>query len=180
MNRINDYTDGRLMEELIDGNILAFDVIYYRYSKRIFKFAYSILKSSDESDNIVQDVFMILWENRNNIQKKSSLKSYLFSVTYNSVVSIMRRKASNLKFLEYLKTLQNYYQDYQLPEQQYSELHDKLTGIINALPERQREVYTMHKIGRLKYKEISKRLNISVNTVANHMSTALKNIRKRM
>ena len=59
------YSDEKLMQEIKADNMFAFDILYKKYSKRIYKFAYSLLKSQEESENIVQDVFLNLWENRN-------------------------------------------------------------------------------------------------------------------
>ena len=65
-------------------------------------------------------------------------------------------------------------------ELEYNELTNKLDEIINALPQRQKEVYLLHKVEGLKYSEIAERLNISVNTIENHMSRALKTIREKL
>ena len=87
MADFNKYNDEELMQEIKADNMLAFDALYKRYSKRIFRFAFSILKSADESENLVQDVFLNLWENRNNVEKNSSVKSYVYTITYNSSIS---------------------------------------------------------------------------------------------
>ena len=65
-------------------------------------------------------------------------------------------------------------------ELEYKELTNKLDEIINKLPQRQKEVYLLHRIEGLNYKEIAERLHISVNTIENHMSGALKTIRKNL
>jgi RNA polymerase sigma-70 factor (ECF subfamily) len=173
-------SDEKLMQEIKADNMFAFDVLYKKYSKRLYKFAYSILKSSEESENIVQDVFLNLWEHRNNVEKNSSIKYYVFTIAYNSAISILRKKASESQFIEYLKSLQDLNQEPVNIEIEYNELTDKLNNIINHLPERQKEVYLLHKSEGLKYQEIADRLNISVNTVENHMSRALKAIREKL
>ena len=65
-------------------------------------------------------------------------------------------------------------------ELEYNELTNKLDEIIKELPQRQKEVYMLHKVEGLKYNEIAERLNISVNTIENHMSRALKTIRAKL
>ena len=174
------YSDEELMQEIKADNMFAFDMLYNRYSKRIYKFAYSILKSPEESENIVQDVFLSLWENRIKIENDSSVKYYVFSIAYNSAISIIRKKTSESKFIEYLKSLQHLNQEPVNIELEYHELTDRLEDIVNHLPDRQKSVYLLHNIEGLKYNEIAVRLNISVNTIENHMSRAFKTIRKKL
>jgi RNA polymerase sigma-70 factor, ECF subfamily len=173
-------SDERLMQETKADNMFAFDMLYKKYSKRLYKFAFSILKSEEESENIVQDVFLHLWENRHKIEKDSSIKYYVFTIAYNSSISIIRKKALESQFIEYLKSIQDLNQEPVDVEIEYNELTKKLDDIINQLPDRQREVYLLHKKEGLKYQEIAGRLNISVNTIENHMSRALKTIREKL
>jgi RNA polymerase sigma-70 factor (ECF subfamily) len=180
MKDINLYNDVELMREIKADNMFAFDVLYKKYSKKVFKFGYSILKSTEESENLIQDVFLNLWENRHKVENDSSIKSYVFTITYNSAISVLRKKAREEKFIEYLKSLQELHEEPANAEIEYNELSDKLDRIINKLPKRQREVYHLHKIEGLSYKQIAERLGISVNTIENHMAGALRTIRNNL
>jgi RNA polymerase sigma-70 factor (ECF subfamily) len=160
--------------------MFAFDILYNKYCKQVYKFAFSILKSPEEAENLVQDVFLNLWENRNNVEKNSSIKSYVFTIAYNSSISILRKKVRESEYVEYLKSLQEVREEPVDAGFEYKELTNKLEKIINELPQRQKEVYMMHRIEGLKYMEIAKLLKISVNTIENHMSRALKTIRERL
>ncbi len=173
------YSDEKLMLEIKAGNMIAFDALYKNYSKKLFNFAYSILKSQEESENIVQDVFLKLWESRAKVEKDSSVKSYLFSIAYNSTISILRKKIKNNEFIEYLKSLQEPYEEPALIYE-YKELTDKLHNIVLQLPLRQKEIYILHKEEGLTYQDIAEKLNISINTVENHMSRALKTVRLKL
>jgi RNA polymerase sigma-70 factor (ECF subfamily) len=173
-------SDEELMKEIKADNMFAFDLLYKKYSKKVYKFGYSILKSREESENLLQDVFLCLWENRHKVEKDSSIKSYIFTITYNSAISIVRKKARESEFVEYVKSLQEITEDPVNVELEYNELTNKLDEIINSLPKRQKEVYLLHKVEGLKYSEIAVRLNISVNTIENHISRALKTIREKL
>jgi RNA polymerase sigma-70 factor, ECF subfamily len=173
-------SDEKLMQEIKADNMFAFDMLFNKYSKRLYKFAYSILKSPEESENIVQDVFLNLWENRNKVGKDSSVKYYVFTIAYNSAISVIRKKARESQFIDYLKSLQEINEEPVNLVLEYNELTNKLDDIINNLPDRQREVYLLHRNEGLKYQEIADRLNISVNTIQNHMVRALKTIRKKL
>jgi RNA polymerase sigma-70 factor (ECF subfamily) len=180
MKDIISLNDSELMLEIKADNMFAFDVLYRRYSKKVYKFGYSILKSTEDSENLIQDVFLNFWENRLNIEKDSSIKSYIFTITYNSAISIIRKKARESEFVEYLKALQQTSEEPVNVELEYKELSNKLEEIINKLPQRQKEVYQLHRIEGLNYKQIAERLHISVNTIENHMASALKTIRKNL
>jgi RNA polymerase sigma-70 factor, ECF subfamily len=180
MKDIISSSDGELMQEIKADNMFAFDVLYKKYSKKLYKFGYSILKSAEESENLLQDVFLNFWENRLNIEKDSSVRSYIFTITYNSAISVIRKKARESEFIEYLKSLQDINEEPVNVELEYNELANKLDEIIKILPHRQKEVYQLHRIEGLNYKQISERLNISVNTIENHMARALKTIRKKL
>ncbi len=168
------------MKELKAGDLIAFDCLYRRYYRKIYQFSFRILKSSEDAENIVQDVFLTLFEKRLRIEKCSSVRCYIFTITYNSAVSQIRRKAKESRYLEYLKSIQVSSQapaDLQL---EHDQLVDRLNNIVNSLPDRQREVYNLHRNKGLKYKEIASRMNLSVNTIENHMSRAIKKIRQEM
>lgn len=174
------YSDEELMREIKADNMFAFDVLYRKYSKKLYKFGYSILKSQEEAENLIQDVYLNLWENRYKVEKNASIKYYLFTIAYNSAITIIRKKARESEFVEYVKTLQEINEDPVNMELEYNELVNKLDEIIRELPQRQKEVYLLHKVEGLKYSEIAERLNISVNTIENHMSRALKTIREKL
>ena len=120
------------------------------------------------------------WENRQKVEKDSSVKYYVFTIAHNSSISLLRKKATSTQFIEYLKLNQNLYQESVNAEFEYNELQDRLNEIIAHLPERQKEVYLLHKVQGLKYQEIAKKLSISENTIENHMSKALKTIREKL
>jgi len=174
------YSDEELMQEITADNMFAFDHLYKKYSKKVYKFGYSILKLQEESENLMQDVFLSLWENRHKVEKDASVKSYIFTIAYNSAISIIRKKAKESQFVEYLKSIQEINQEPVNVELEYNELTNKLDEIIKVLPQRQKEVYLLHRVEGLKYNEIAERLHISVNTIENHMSRALKTIREKL
>jgi RNA polymerase sigma-70 factor (family 1) len=180
MNDFNSYTNEELMREIKADNMFAFDALYGNYSRKLYKFGYSILKSKEDTENLIQDVFLNLWENRHKVEKDASIQSYVFTIAYNSAISILRKKTKDFQFVEYLKSLQEITEEPVNVEVEYNELTAKLDKIINDLPQRQKEVYLLHKVEGLKYNVIAEQLHISVNTIENHMSRALKTIREKL
>lgn len=174
------YSDEELMQEIKADNMIGFDTLYKRYSKRLLKFSFSILKSREESENILQDVFLNLWENRHKVENDSSVKYYIFTIAYNSSISLIRKKVRETQFIDFLKMRQDITQEPLSVEIEFNELKNKIDQIIDHLPQRQKEVYLLHRNEGLKYHEIAEKLKISVNTIENHMSRALKTIRKEL
>lgn len=157
----------------------AFDTLYKRYSAKLYRFALSIIKSGEDSENIVQDVFLTLYENIHKIEKNASVQYYIFTIAHNMTISLLRKRSRECEFIEYLRSIQINESENHYSEDEYQELVIKANAIINKLPERQKEVYLLHKVEKLKYKEIAALLNISVNTVENHISRALKAIHEK-
>jgi len=174
------YSDEELMKEIKADNMFAFDILYKKYCKRLYKFGNSILKSQVDTENLIQDVFLNLWENRNKVEKDSAVKSYVFTITYNSAISIIRKKVRESEYVGYLKSLQEVNEEPVNIELEYNELTTTLDKIVQVLPQRQKEVYLLHKVEGLKYIEIAELLNISVKTIETHMSRALKTIREKL
>ena len=180
MSRFGQYNDEELMHEIKAGNMLAFDELYRKYSRRLHKFSYAMLKSTEDTENLIQDVFLNLWLNREKVEKNASVSYYIFTIAYNSAISVIRKKIKNANYIEYVKSLQDLVQEPVDLQVEYKELDEKLNKIIDKLPQRQKEVYLLSRVEGLKYSEIAERLNISINTVENHLSRALDNIRRKL
>ncbi len=180
MGEVSIVGDADLMSDIKAGNMRSFDQLYKRYSKRLLNFSLSIVKSREEAENIVQEVFLALWINRDKISRDASVRYYVFTIAYNTSISALRRKAKDDKFFEQLKDMQDSSVEQEDLQTEYSDLQGKLTEILDSLPARQREIFILHKVNGLKYQDIASKLNISVNTIENHMSRALKTIRSKL
>lgn len=174
------YDDEELMNEIRAGNMLAFDCLYRRYSNKVYQFGRHILKSNEDTENLVQDVFLSLYENRHKIEKCSSVKYYIYTITYNSAISQIRKRVNESRFIDYLKYIQDCDQTFPNSQLEYRELVEELTEIVSTLPKRQREIYLLHREKGFKYKEIARKMNISINTVENQMSGAINKIRQKV
>lgn len=166
-------TDHELVEKLHRGNIEAFDQIYIRYSERLFGFAFKYLKSKEETEELVQDVFLKIWEKRKNIKKESSLKSYLFTITYHNMCRIFRARQVHLKFIESNKIYENLIIN---PEEQIKnkEIIEQVDKLIKKLPQKQKEIFLKSRNdGKSTYK-IAEEMNLAPGTINNNISAALK------
>ncbi len=163
------------------GNILAYDHIYNRYCHKLYLFALRILKDESDAEDIVQEVFIKLWEQRNHLDDHKQLNSFLFTITYNICINLLRKRISSTKYLEHLRlsSSSHNFEDQDI-EAEINELKQQIEKLIGSLPERQKEVFLAHRQEGLTYSEIADKLGISENTVENHMSRALKFLRMRL
>lgn len=89
MKYTNEFYSNRnerlLVKNLSKGNLIAFGSLYKAYSNRLYRFAFGYLKSVEESEELVQEVFTIIWERRKDLKSESSFKSYLFTIAFNII-----------------------------------------------------------------------------------------------
>lgn len=164
-----------LVQSLAKGNLLAFNTLYKSYSSRLYRFALGYLKSEDEAEELVQEVFTIIWEKRKDLKEELSFKSFLFTISFNIIRKHFRAKSY---LSEYLTT--GSIEDTDVGTSQkivYDSLYQYINELVNQLPLRRKEVFIKSRFEGLSIKEIAEDLNISHKTVENQLSDALKFIR---
>ena len=167
-----------LVKSLSTGNLLAFNTLFREYGGRLYRFANGYLKSDAESEELVQEVFTIIWEKRAELKEELSFKSYLFTIAFNIIRKHFRTKAY---LSEYLKSGISSDPDMQTSEKiTYDSLHKYITELVNQLPARRKEIFIKSRFEGLSVKEISDELNISHKTVENQLTNALKFIRTNL
>ena len=176
-NKIDDFT----VRSFVQGDMRAFDRIYYVYNSKLQKFVYSLLKTEADTEEIVQDVFVKLWENRDKLKKSASFESFLFTVAYNTTISLLRKRANESRYVEYVKSIQIEIGDFDTVENpDWEEVNKKLYSLIEKMPARQREVFKMKYFQGFSYKDIAGKLGISVNTIENHIAKANKFLKENL
>lgn len=151
----------------------SFSKIFYKYYETLYHIAGQYVSDVQMAENIVQDVFVNIWESRKTIKIKTNLKSYLCITTKNRCLNYIRQ--TNIKFV-YIESSNNQLNNIQSPEVDYisNELIKSIHDAINLLPPKCREIFLLKRLSGLKYKEISEILAISENTVKTQIKRALK------
>ncbi|MGV8094999.1 MAG: RNA polymerase sigma-70 factor [Mangrovibacterium sp.] len=171
-----DYT---LVDNLRNGDLEAFDLIFKKYGDRLFGFALAYLKSREDTEELVQDVFLKIWENRKNLKKESSLKSYLFTIAYHNMCRLFREKQIHEKFTEEILAQDN--RIINLDEQlEYKSTLEQVNRLIEKLPEKQRIIFLKSRKEGKSSKEIANEMNLAPGTVDNQISIAIKFLRKNL
>jgi len=172
--------DRALVERLQKGDVEAFDLLYHRYSGKLYAFGLKYRRSKAEAEEIVQSVFLKLWENREDLDKETSFKSYLFTIAYNDLCKIFRKSYIQQQFID--KTLQENPQSSIEAEEgiDYVFFLERVQKIVGKLPEKQRTIFLKSRQEGKSTKEIAEEVGLSPGTVDNYMSEALKFIRVRL
>ncbi len=171
--------DSKLVERLQKGDIEAFNAVFEKYGSRLFGFAFKYLKSKEEAEELVQDVFLKVWENRKNLKKEYSLKSYLFTISYHDICKFFRRKELNDKLKEEIvqtrETAEN-------PKDRidYQSTLEQIEKVIEKLPSKQKVAFEKSRKEGKSTREIAKEMKLSPGTVDNYISAALKFIKKNI
>lgn len=163
-----------LIKLLNKGNMLAFDIIYKKYSRRLYHFVFRYVKQEMDAEEIVQEVFVKVWKSRDSINIYSSFESFLFTIAHNATVNLLKKRATEQKYVDHVKSLQYVNDTYELTDEiHYKELLHKFQGLLDELSPRQQEIFKLSREEGLSHKEIAEKLGISTNTVKNHLVTTL-------
>lgn len=165
-----------------------FTDLYITYYTKLLRFAGEYVLSVEDGENIVQDVFLKLWEKQELLPLVENINAYLFKLIRNRCLDHLKHQLSVEK---YTKNAQDAFQvELSLKLQSLDQLDENIfkdeniekviMDAIHTLPDRCQEIFILSKIEGLKYKEISERLGISVNTVENQIGIALKKLRLKL
>jgi len=164
-----------------EGDIAAFDVIYNHYCHKLHRFVLMYLKQEEDAEEIVQEVFVKIWQSRERIDVYASFESFLFTIAYNATMSLLRKRMSETRSREHLKSMQQIDSaDEVINEIEFKELNRKVEHLLANLTPRQKEIYTLSREEGLTHEEIAKKLNISTNTVNNHLVSTLKYLKSHI
>ena len=170
----------KLIQALIKGDALAFDAIFSKYNKRVYTFSYRNLKSKENAEEIVQDVFLSLWNEREKLKKVEKLDAWIFAICFNIIRKHFRQLAQERKYLQNIAPYLHEKDDATVSEVEYHDLMEKAEQVIDRLPQRQKEIFIMHKREGFSNEEISRKMNISKKTVENYLSSARVLIKKSL
>jgi len=170
--------ESKLVHNLSKGNLLAFNTLYKYYSGRLYRFALGYLKTEDEAEELVQEVFTKIWEKRADLKKELSFKSFLFTIAFNIIRKHFRTKAY---LANYLNTKISDDLDMHTSHKiTYDSLYQYITNLVNQLPNRRKEIFIKSRLEGLSISEIAEKLKISHKTVENQLTQALKFIRTNL
>lgn len=167
-----------LVVSLKSGNAQAFDQLFANYGKRLYYFSLGYLKSKEEAEEVVQEVFLTIWRKRKDINPDLSFKAYIFKIAYHQILERFRQIQQRQNYHHQLVDTFVSFSNESNERLDYQLLLEKVETLVQQLPPRQQDVLLKIKKDGMPVKEVALQLNISPKTVENHLTQALKNIKK--
>ncbi|PXY46002.1 hypothetical protein DMB68_02105 [Flavobacterium hydrophilum] len=172
--------DEVLVSRLRNGDESALTDLYNKFWQALFISAFNIIKDKELCEDIIQDIFMNIWHNREKLEIRISLKGYMYACARYQVFNHLKKNKDRIQ-VELFDDLEKRFQ-HTTPETEmmHQELVLQINSIVATLPEKCQLVYKLSREEQLSHKEIAERLNISVKTVENHITKALHSIKSSM
>ncbi|WP_165155289.1 RNA polymerase sigma-70 factor [Parabacteroides sp. ZJ-118] len=176
-----------LVERIRKGDRIAFNELYRQYYLSLRSYA-ELFLDEEESEDVVQDVFLNVWLRKERLDDSQSLQGYLLRSVYNSSLNVLKKKGRSNDYqsmyeLEIEEIGYKYYDpdaNDVIRKLYNQDLRAEINAAINSLPARCREVFTLSYLHDMPSKEISLQLGISLSTVNNHIYSALKLLREKL
>jgi RNA polymerase sigma-70 factor (ECF subfamily) len=174
------HIDSQLAEQLKNGSENAFRTIFNHYAGRIYTFGKSHLKDGIEAEELVQIVFLRLWNSRQNIDSSQNIKAFLFKIAVNAIYDIIRKKNVQQKFQQYIQTQFNPEIDSTWDEVVFHDMQAQINLLVDQMPTQRKLIFKLSKEQGLSNDEIAEKLNLSKRTVENHLFRAVGFLKKNL
>lgn len=179
MNPIENTSDTRLLDLLKSGNMSAYEQIFSRYYPALCAYARIFVKNTDICENLIQELMLWLWENREIISIESSLSRYLFTATRNRCLKYISHEMAERRVLDeiHMKLSGQFVSpDFYI----IKELEDKIQKALSELPDTYREAFEMNRFQNKTYNEIAAQLHVSPKTIDYRIQQSLKLLRIKL
>ncbi|NVM67290.1 RNA polymerase sigma-70 factor (ECF subfamily) [Mucilaginibacter sp. SG538B] len=173
------HTDNRLLALIARGDRHAFAVLYRRYLNNLYRYVYSICYNKEEAEEIVQELFVKLWENRASLEQVISFKAYAFRAAKNLLLNHIRKARTESSAIDQLQQAPTAYTE-NLAEGKlfYSEHYRMAQHAIELLPDKRKQIFRMRLTDELSLDEIAEKLSISKSVVKKQLYLGIAFVRK--
>lgn len=171
MNKINL---DKIITELASDNEAPLEELFNYYYPRLYSFSRSFLKVEDGIDDILQEVFVKIWQTRKKINSVATFNSFVFTITRNLLLNELRSRLNNEKTKEEIRNLSLAKEFSSMEQIEYRDLKETVDNLVSELPERQKEIFVLSRTEGLSHKEIAEKLKISTKTVEYHITLAVR------
>lgn len=168
----------KVVELLRIGDVDAFEKVFFTFADRLYYFSYRYLRNQHDAEEVVQDVFVKLWENRSNLNEQLSLSGYIFTIARNTIFNQNRKKVNEKAYQEYVIGFLDNFSSKTEDDLIYSDIKEIVDKVVDELPPQRKLIYRMSREKGLSYKEIAQELDLSERTVEAHIRLALKTLTK--
>lgn len=181
MSQLTDLSEKELIVMVNRGHHGAFFEVYDRFKGALSYNLLRVLKDSELAEEVLQDVFLMLWEKRAELDPDRSISGYLYTSAINKTKNIYRQLATDQRMREaFLRDLESSYSSNAHLIMEEKEVKDVLYSLLDRLPPQQRKVFILCKLDGLSYREVSELLQISETTVNSHIRNANKVLQREV
>ncbi|HKJ80476.1 MAG TPA: RNA polymerase sigma-70 factor [Ignavibacteriaceae bacterium] len=179
-NSGQEFSEIEIIGKIQSGDVKIFEALFREYYYSLSRFTTSIVKSSSAAEDLVQDIFLKIWENRQTWNPQGTIKTYLYRASKNQALNYLKHLNVVHNWAEFSRNSFSSSSSSINPEDEFErkELLNSVNGAVNKLPEKCKMIFLLHRHEGLSYREISEVLNISISTVETQMGRALKKIRE--
>lgn len=174
------YNEEQLLQRAAAGSRDAFTALFHLYRHKLYSFLLRTTGSPQIAEDVIQDIFLKLWKDRENLVNIEQFGHYIYRMAQNQVINAMKRMARETLILAELKQQQAAAMSEAEDNLSLREIKEKLQTALDKLPPKQKLVFTLSRDQGLRHDEIARRLNISPSTVNNHMIEALRRLRRQL
>ncbi|MDR6193316.1 RNA polymerase sigma-70 factor [Siphonobacter sp. SORGH_AS_0500] len=172
-------TDFTLVTRVSNGDERAFRILFHRYRNKLFRFSLRYVKSTAAAEDILQDTFLKIWEQRQSLQPELNFEAYLFRISRNQIFNEFKKSAYHAAFEQFVS--QNAAEHQQTESEVVSnDYQEILQSALERLPPQRRQIFQLSRMEGLSHEEIAQQLNISKNTIKVQINKALKSIRQSL
>ncbi len=179
MKIFENISDPELALRISGGQKSAYQELFERYAPRIYKFSFSYLKSKADSEELVQEVFLKIWEKREMLDHSKNIKSFIFKIAVNTIYDFIRRKNIENAFSDFTKANTELVSDDTWQSVIFEDMKQNLQNLVEQLPVQQQKIFHLSKIEGLSNKEIAVKLNLSKRTVENHLYRTISYLKEQ-
>lgn len=172
------FQEEQLLAALKRGDEKAFALIYNAYVGKSFNFVYSIVKDRETAKDIVQDTFIKVYLKRDTISKVSSFNSYLFTMLKNAVLDFFDSELVKSRYMSQFKVSTDSFTDVVNESLDTNELKQRIEASLSRMPKQRQHIFRLSRFNGVPNHEIARMFGISKRTVENHISNAIRDIRK--
>lgn len=155
-------------------------MLFRTYYQPLCNYAYTFVQDRDEAEEIVQSTFLMLWEKKETLEIRTSVKPYLYAMVRNACLNVLKHEKVKQQHAAFELAAGERTVESGARTMMASELENRIYSAMEALPEQCRMVFKLSRFEEMKYSEIAEQLNISIKTVENHMGKALRIMREQL
>ncbi len=180
MESKDNFNESNLFSRVQKGDVKAFETLYAHYFDALFGYCMKFLNNEEDSEEIIQNLFLKIWEGRHKFYVGDSFKSFLFKIAVNDIYNFLKHKKHEANYRNYFEYSAKPFSNSTEEKVFYNELEQQIDTLIAQLPEQRRKIFILNRKEGHSTQDIAKEMNLSKRTVENQLFRAIKFLRDKL